>query len=133
MLLEPHHVAATVSDIDRSISFYEALGFEVLGMFELDGGARTLVQMRLGEQMLELVAYSDGGATRPAPPADQQLGLSHLGLRTDDIYATLAELRALGIVDADIEVRSTPIGMQIAFFRDPDGIAIELLQAAEEA
>ena len=89
MQLEAHHVGIIVSDLARSKSFYEALGFELAT--ERDDGTQTICFLELGEFKLELFAY------REMPPTvaceGRVIGFRHLALRTDDMDAAANELQ----------------------------------------
>jgi catechol 2,3-dioxygenase-like lactoylglutathione lyase family enzyme len=123
--LRPDHIGIVVSDLERSKSFYRALGF-------VDGRERvmadkTLSFMRLGTIEIELFAYNE-----PVPAPDQPervLGFKHLALETQDIDAAFLELREAGIISEDIAIREMPDGWRLLFFPDPDGMEIEIKQA----
>ncbi|MHB1017833.1 MAG: VOC family protein [Coriobacteriia bacterium] len=125
MDLRPDHIGIVVSDLERSKSFYRALGF-------VDGRERvmadkTLSFMRLGTIEIELFAYNE-----PVPAPDQPervLGFKHLALETQDIDAAFLELREAGIISEDIAIREMPDGWRLLFFPDPDGMEIEIKQA----
>jgi glyoxylase I family protein len=126
MDLAVHHVGVTVTDLERSLAFYEGLGFRRAATFGPPDGSRTIVQLALGDGMVELFAYRDGVAEMGAP-VGPVAGLKHIGLTTEDVRATLAELEAAGIVEPGIPVDETGSGITMAFFTDPDGTSIELL------
>lgn len=126
MQLEPHHIGIIVSDLDRSMAFYEALGFRASSVSETEDGSRTIVFMRLGDAYVELFRYAE----TPLRPdlGEKHLGFVHYALSTDDVDGALAELKAAGLVPRAIESRHVPAGYKIAFFYDPDGVEIELTQ-----
>jgi len=127
MQLQPHHVGIVVSDLERSTAFYRSLGFEIVSDIPWDDGSRAIRFLQSGSLQLELFWYAE----TPAPLADspgKQLGFRHLAFLVDDIDAVLGELKAAGVVPADVEVRDVPLGFRIAFFNDPDGLEIELSQ-----
>lgn len=124
MGLHPHHVGIIVSDLERSLAFYSALGFEP-GPRHSDG-AKTIAFIVLGALELELFHYAE---TPPRVECDGKvIGFRHLAFRTDDVDATLAELKSAGVVAPQIEVREVPGLARLAFFPDPDGIEIEIMQ-----
>jgi catechol 2,3-dioxygenase-like lactoylglutathione lyase family enzyme len=67
MDLTVHHIGIAVADLDRSVAFYEALGFSRAATFGPPDGSRTIVQMVKGDGMIELFAYADGVVTAYAP------------------------------------------------------------------
>lgn len=126
MDLKPHHVGLVVSDLERSLAFYRALGFEVESTLEPEPG-RSLTFVRLGDFRLELFWYE---ATPPAPGASEgrQLGFRHFALMTEDLDAVVAELKSRELIPAGAEIRDVLGRYRILFVDDPDGIEIELSQ-----
>lgn len=130
----------TVSDLDRSVAFYEQLGFEVIARIEEEGeeveqgvgvaGAKLRVAMLQGpKSRLELIEYlepSDG----PAPHPNNGIGAAHVCLEVEDVDAAVAELR-----DRGVEFLTDPIthesGIRWVYAKDPDGITAELLEVLE--
>lgn len=125
MPLEPHHVGINVADLDRSLAFYEALGFRRTSLRQTRPDL-AIAFLALGPLSVELFAYT------PAPPAAEParpcLGFRHLALRTDDIERDAEEFKGLGLVPEDAEIEELPNGMRLLFFPDPDGVELELLQ-----
>lgn len=114
-------VMVPASDQDRSIEFYEALGFE----------KRTDVPFGGGYRWVEV--YPPGGTTgialappRPGEPTQgRETGIS---LTTDDIDATHARLKALGVdVDAEVSRMGDPVPPMF-WFRDPDGHTLMIVE-----
>jgi catechol 2,3-dioxygenase-like lactoylglutathione lyase family enzyme len=126
-------VIVPVTSQDRSVAFYEALGFE----------ARNDIAWADGHRWVEV--YPPSGATglvlippRPGEATGVQTGII---LNTDDIDAAHSELRSLGVdvdpeiarVGAPAEIRIGPVEMSgpvppMFYFRDPDGNALLLVQ-----
>ena len=111
-----------VSDIRRSMSFYrEFFGFEVVDSFENEDGELLWCWLRagVGELMLQQLDPEQQITLDPA------IGQSwSLYVRTDDILAARARLRAAGIDVSDIEV--TAYGAKECFSTDPDGYVLWL-------
>lgn len=126
MDLRPHHIGIVVSDLERSIAFYEALGFRTVRVMDSDDGSRVITFMGLGGMQVELFWY----ATTPAPAerGEKRLGFAHLALDTVDVVAALAELKATGLVPDDVQPRVVPPDFTLAYILDPDGAEIELMQ-----
>ena len=126
MDLRPNHIGLVVSDVERSIAFYESLGFEVATSMEPAPG-RSITFMRLGDFQLELFGYAE--PPLPASPAGvPRIGFRHLALGTADIDAVLAELKARHLVAEDVQVRDVMGRYRLLFITDPDGIEIEITQ-----
>ena len=130
MNLQPHHIGLVVSDLARSTAFYEALGFRIASDLPAEDGTRAIRFLELDGFSLELFWYAGPAEPARAPAGKGQLGFRHLALRTDDLATALAELKVLGFVAADLEIRVVPIGFQLVFLSDPDGVEIELMQEA---
>ncbi len=118
-----HHFAVRTTDIERSVAFYR----DVLGMTEkrrmhFDDGS-YLVMLGFGDTVVELF----GGAKPKDPSEDRgEVGYWHLGLTVDDTDREYERIKALGY-KFDFAPKTVQ-GMRVAFFRDPDGIIIELTQ-----
>lgn len=128
------HVRITVTDIERSRQFYDAVfGFPVA--LELPADADEATREKLSF-LFGGVIYTFGGGLllglRPVAPGSDvfspdRVGLDHLSFAVDshaDLQAALETLDGLGVEHDGIK----PIGdgMGIVEFRDPDGVALEL-------
>lgn len=125
------HVAITVSDLDRALDFYRGiLGFRVMGyLFDPDDerGAKT-AYLDTGQGRIELFSFSRV-PTQPAPPSDNtQVGLRHLALRVTGLDAIAEQLACAGVEFTMLPKTSPRSGIRLAFFRDPDGTLIELVE-----
>ncbi len=121
MLGIQHHVAITCSNYQRSLEFYEKLGFTVLRRTWREAHHDYLTMLRCGEITLEL--FEDSHA--PQQPNRSQLGLQHLAFRVENVEETAAQLNGMGIETEPI--REDKInGGRLTFFRDPDGLPLEL-------
>ncbi|MDX6284817.1 MAG: hypothetical protein QOG53_302 [Frankiales bacterium] len=134
------HFGVCVVDLDRSLHFYcDGLGFEQYqshavgsefdNLLELDEVALEARLLRLGGTSIELLKYSTpptlgNGERRPM----NQLGLTHLCLRVDDVDAVATRVREFGGTVLD-ETRTT-FGPELDFVycMDPDGVRIELMR-----
>jgi lactoylglutathione lyase len=120
------HASINVSDLSRSIDFYcNKLGFRVSRT--IDTPELNIVFVQLGASSLELIARKDRPvATRTAPRTDG-VGLAHVALRVSDIDEVFSQLKEKGV-----EFSSPPHNAtgepRIAFFSDPDGVTLELIQ-----
>jgi lactoylglutathione lyase len=117
------HVGLRVTDLERSLAFYSALGYEVLGNVPETGfGNLTLLKLPGDEfATIELVHDPRGGPVGPG-------GLNHLVIQVESMRATVADLTARGV---DVEAPGSPDGSDdfwTAWLTDPDGYRIELVQ-----
>lgn len=123
MLEATHHVAVICSDEAKALDFYvNRLGFAVEKEAWRETQQDWLRMLRLGDTVIELFIKADA-PRRPTEP--EALGLRHLAFRVSDIEAAVAWLHARGIETEPI--REDPYnGGRLAFFRDPDGLPLEL-------
>jgi catechol 2,3-dioxygenase-like lactoylglutathione lyase family enzyme/predicted ester cyclase len=117
------HIGLRVGDRERSVGFYRALGYEVVGEVpESPIGHLTMLKLPHDEYVsLELVHDPRVGPVDPG-------GLSHLVVAVDDVHATVARLAGEGI---EGEEPTSPDGSETfwtALLTDPDGYTIELVQ-----
>ncbi len=131
-----HHVSFAVSDLERSIAFYQALGFTLHDRWEegpdqcatglgVPGADIELAQLNGPGVLLELMWYKAPARTAPAP-APQDVGCAHIAFETDDIHAAAAAITAAG-AGVVSEVQTDPVAHWVQF-TDPDGIRLELMQ-----
>ena len=117
------HFGLRVADLDKSLAFYTAAGYEVLGsVSETHMGSLTMLKLPRDDFVtIELVHN---------PQGDGKIGtgLNHFVIQVDSMNATIAELSARGI---DAEVPTSPDGSDdflTTWIVDPDGNRIELVQ-----
>jgi lactoylglutathione lyase len=117
------HVGLRVADLERSLAFYIALGYEVLGQVpETELGSLTMLKLPGDEFVtIELVHDPSRGTVDPG-------GLSHVVISVDSMQATVADLTDRGV---RVEPPVSPDGSEdflTALITDPDGYRIELVQ-----
>jgi lactoylglutathione lyase len=135
------HTALTVADMDRSIAFYQELGFtqawtreladaEVATLFGLARVQVKVAYLVLGANALELYQFAEqGGRDMAAVMRPFDRGVMHISVLVsglDELYATLA---AQGHQPYSAPV-SLSGGVRAVMVRDPDGVAVELFEAA---
>jgi catechol 2,3-dioxygenase-like lactoylglutathione lyase family enzyme len=140
------HLGICVSDLQRSLRFYrDLLGFRVESkidvagphvdqLLDLTGTKLRAIYLERDGLRLELLSYASPPTVGPSTPRPMnQLGLTHLSLRVEDMERTIAELRNAG---API-LEATKIGIPALhtaaiFITDPDGTRIELVEAPDD-
>jgi glyoxylase I family protein len=117
------HVAVTVSDLDRSIAWYDAL-FGTKAVLDEDTGPFRHVVYAVGAgNLIGLHQFPDLLTTEPFE--ERRPGLDHIAFACAsraDLETWAARLDELGIVNAGIKDASYGSGVS---FRDPDNIALE--------
>ena len=142
-LLRLTHIGVCVSDWERSLHFYrDVLGFRYLSELQV-GGAPSSTLLQLAQVSLraiylerdgtriELLHYAVPGHEGQGQPRPMnQLGLTHLSLRVDDLAATVDELQKAGVnVIEKTRIDLPDFQAAAVFVTDPDGTLIELVQA----
>lgn len=118
-----HHVAIIVSDYERSKDFYvNKLGFEVVRENYRAERDDYKLDLRLGDCELEIFGIKNSPA-RPSYP--EACGLRHLAFYVEDVEQTVKELNALGIETEPVRLDAFT-GKKMTFFKDPDGLPLEL-------
>ena len=121
------HTNMRVRDIDASLRFYEALGFERRGRLSFETAYNVYLGLPGDGDTLELTVNHDR-----TEPYDLGEGYNHLALTVDDLDALLAELAPKGI-----EPEKPPYApggreeYRICFVTDPDGYRVELIDGGE--
>jgi glyoxylase I family protein len=145
MLQRLFHVNICVRDMERSIRFYQDLGFTKVNDFTLDDPnvgdalglkARKLrgVFMRLGTDenapVLDLVQFIDPPPQGQPYPTLNNIGICRIAFTVDDIDKTYEELKAKKVeFVAPLKKIDGPGGAKIGVvcFKDPDGTILELI------
>ena len=121
--MELIHTCYRIGDIDRSVAFYEALGFEERRRIPIrDEAINVFLGLPGDGERLELT-YNFG-----VESYDLGTGYNHIALTIDDMTATLARLAEKGIEPEKPPYRLREGGSLLAFVRDPDGYRIELIE-----
>jgi lactoylglutathione lyase len=120
------HTCYRVTDPERSVAFYEALGFEKRRELPIREEAVNYFLGIPGEDGPELeLTYN---VDTPASGYDVGTGYGHIALTVDDLDATLAALAEKGIEPERPPYRVREGGSRICFVRDPDSYRVELIE-----
>ena len=125
--MELIHTCYRITDIDRSVAFYNALGFEERARMPIREEAINVFMGLPGDgDRLELT-YNHG-----VDSYELGTGYNHIAILVDDLEGTLGELSKDGIEPEKPPYRpgGRTEGPFIAFVRDPDGYRIELIEKA---
>ena len=119
------HTCVRVLDIDASVRFYAALGFERRGRLQFSSAYNVYLGLPGGGDVLELTV-NEGREE----PYDLGEGYNHVALSVDDLDAVLETLAGLGVEPEKPPYRPGDRDdlPRIAFVADPDGYRIELVE-----
>ena len=118
------HTCYRIQDIDRSVGFYEKLGFEELARVPIRDEAINVFMGLPGDgARLELTCNIGR-----EEPYDVGTGYGHIALAIDDLDGTLERLAAEGIEPEKPPYQVRKSGSRLCFVRDPDGYRIELIE-----
>lgn len=144
IITKAHHFGLTVSNLDRSLEFYEKM-FGLVPEFIAHGEGDELSQavgvpeaqltfafLRLGGSTVELLEY-DNDRQLDHGKRNCDVGAPHLCFDVPDIDAAYAELLGKGadFYSEPLRITDGPLaGCAFAYLRDPDGLTLEIFQSA---
>jgi catechol 2,3-dioxygenase-like lactoylglutathione lyase family enzyme len=152
MITGVHHFSFSVTHLDRTIDFYtNILGvklqsrghnkYDTLGsaLFGTKWGVNQpqadleLAVMNIGGTRVEFIEYKDPAA-RAYHKNPSIAGSAHLALKVENIEETRRKMEAAGVefhspINSYLE--SGKIEWKWCYFRDPDGIVLELVQQSQ--
>ena len=120
------HTMLRVGDLDRSIAFYtEILGMKLMRKNDYPEGKFTNVFIGYGDETTDAVLE----LTHNWETSEYDIGSAygHIAIEVDDVYRAVEDIRKRG---GEISREASPMkggSRVLAFVRDPDGYAIELL------
>jgi catechol 2,3-dioxygenase-like lactoylglutathione lyase family enzyme len=129
--LDFQHITVSVSNREAALSFYrDQLGFPYLGRLDYPNQIGLVIDfLDIGNNgILEVFSFSKA-PVKPSEflPDDRQLGMRHIAFRVKGVDATAARLKQAGI-EFIMDPFTSASGLRIAFFKDPDGTKIEIVE-----
>lgn len=121
--MELLHTCYRIGDIDRSVAFYEALGFEERRRMPIRDEAINVFMGLPGDADRLELTYNHG-----VDSYELGTGYNHIAVSVADINGTLEALAKQGIEAEKPPYQVREGGSFIAFVRDPDGYRIELIE-----
>ncbi len=122
--MELIHTCYRVTDPERSIAFYEALGLEKRRESPIRDEAVNYFLGVPGQEIPELELTHNFGVDS----YEIGTGYGHVALTIEDLDATLERLAAQGIEPERPPYQVREGGSRICFVRDPDQYRIELIE-----
>ena len=120
------HTCYRIGDIDRSVAFYEKLGFEEVARMPIGDEAINVFMGLPGEDPRLELTYNHG-----VDSYELGTGYNHIAVTADDLDATLERLADEGIEPEKPPYTVREGGSRIAFVRDPDGYRVELIERSQ--
>jgi lactoylglutathione lyase len=115
------HVGLRVTDLEWSLAFYQAVGYEVVGSVP-ETPIGQLIMLKLpGDEFVTVELVHDG------KPVERGSDISHFVVQVESIAEALGALAGQGI-EPDAPAHEHDGGMKTALIADPDGRRIELVQ-----
>jgi lactoylglutathione lyase len=120
------HTCYRITDIDRSVAFYNALGFKEIGRLPIrDEAINVFMNMPDDGDMPRLELTYNVGRDEPY---DIGTGYGHIAISTSDLDSALEQLAGQGIEPEREPYSIREGGSRLCFVRDPDGYRIELIE-----
>jgi lactoylglutathione lyase len=121
--MELIHTCYRIGEIDRSVAFYEALGFEELNRLPIRDEAVNVFMGLPGDGPRLELTYNFG-----VDSYELGTGYGHIAVTVSDLDATLERLKEQGIEPERPPYTVREGGSRLCFVRDPDGYRIELIE-----
>ena len=118
------HTCYRVLDLDRSVAFYERLGFEELRRMAIGDDATNCFMGLPGDGARLELTFNHGRAE----PYEIGSGYGHIAITVDDLDATLERLAGEGIEPERPPYTVRDGGSRICFVRDPDDYRVEIIE-----
>jgi lactoylglutathione lyase len=117
------HTCYRITDTDRSVAFYEKLGFDEVTRFDLPDGATNVFMGMPGDGARLELTYNPG-----VDSYEIGTGYGHIAITVDDMDDTLERLAGVGIEPEKPPYTVREGGSRLCFVRDPDDYRIELIE-----
>lgn len=127
MIKRIDHTTITARNLEESVDFYtRLLGFTIDREMWLPAEKLRIVFLRLGDTTLELFGVPEIHGEMISH-ANEVVGYKHIALLVDSVDEEYERLSKAG-VKFNLLPKTIQDVVRIAFFRDPDGMDIELIE-----
>jgi len=133
MIKTIEHIGIMTNDLQKSVEFYtDVLGFSISAKIEMEEVGLSAIFIEKNGSKIELMGYR-GAIPKRSEGVEIIMGGSsiplndHITFTVDDLGATVSELKGKGI-EFGLEPMQVEGGIKIAFFKDPNGVLIELME-----
>ena len=112
------HLAIVVDDLQKAVDFYTGfLDFTKVSEVEDKPAGLHVVFVKRDPLTIELIKASDG----------RKEGLNHIAFAVDNLDAELARVEKRGL-EITSPKRVNPKGWELAFFKDEEGVSLQLIK-----
>ena len=118
------HTCYRVLDVDRSVDFYERLGFEEMARKPIRDEATNVFMGMPGDGARLELTFNHG----QTEAYEIGTGYGHIALAVDDLDGALERLSEQGIEPEKPPYRVSEGGSRLCFVQDPDGYRVELIE-----
>ncbi|WP_035445319.1 VOC family protein [Atopococcus tabaci] len=120
-----HHAAIIASDYEKSKHFYtELLGLEIIRENYRETRDSYKLDLKIGNSEIELFSFPNPPKRVDSPEA---AGLRHLCFAVVDVEKVAKTLNSRGVETEPIRTDGYT-GKRYTFFKDPDGLPLELYE-----
>ena len=128
-LLAIHHIAIICSDYQTSKRFYtDVLGLNIIREVYRESRQSYKLDLAIDDHyVIELFSFPHPPARPSAPEA---CGLRHLAFAVTSVDVAIQHLHDKGVTTEPVRVDEYT-GKRFTFFKDPDGLPLELYESSE--
>lgn len=121
-----HHIAIISSDYPRSKHFYnQILGFEIIREAYRQERQSYKLDLKINDySAIELFSFP---VTPPRPSTPEACGLRHLAFCVDNLEVVINRLQSFAVEVEEIRIDEFT-GCRFTFFKDPDGLPLEIYE-----
>jgi lactoylglutathione lyase len=117
------HTCYRIGDIDRSVNFYEALGFEEIRRMPIRDEAINVFMGLPGDGARLELTYNHG-----VDSYELGTGYNHIAMTVENLDVVLPQLAEQGIEPEKPPYTVSEGGSRICFVRDPDQYRVEIIE-----
>ncbi len=128
------HIGIMTNDLEKSVKFYtDVLGFSIAMKMEMIEAGLSVVFVEKEGSKIEIMEYQGKNAQKRSKAVEIAVGghsipvNDHTSFSVDNIEDTVNEFKEKGVL-FDLEPIELEGGIKLAYFKDPDGSLIELVE-----
>ncbi len=127
------HIGIMTNDLEKSVKFYtDVLGFSIAMKMEMAEAGLSVVFVEKEGSKIEIMEYRGKNAQKRSKGVEIAIGghsipiNDHISFSVDNIEDTVNEFKEKRVI-FDLEPIELEGGIKLAYFKDPDGSRIELV------